>query len=85
MYPKIGTEVRSHGYFSELLLGQVQWVIVGSDAVFSPLWTRWQTRPQKAIVHHVDKRHRSMPSFVIVPHLSTNNENIYTRKADYSS
>lgn len=39
--PKISTDVNLHGYFSELFLGQIQWVIVGSDAVFSPLWPWW--------------------------------------------
>lgn len=68
--------MNSHGYFSELFLGQIQWVIVGSDAVFSPLRPRGQTRSQKAVVHHVDERHHRMPSFVIVPHLSTSIETI---------
>lgn len=77
--PKISTGVNSHGYFSELFLGQIQWVIVGSDAVFSPLWPWWQIRSQKAVIHHVNKRHHSMPSLVIVPHLSTQkNQKIFT-------
>lgn len=69
--PKISTDVNSHGYFSELFLGQIQWVIVGSDAMSSPLWPWWQICSQKAVIHHVNKRHHGMPSFVIVPHLST--------------
>lgn len=72
--PKISPAVNSHGDFSELFLGQIQWVVVGSDTVFSPLWPRWQIRSQKAVIHHVNKRHHSMPSFVIVPHLSTEND-----------
>lgn len=72
--PKISPAVNSHGYFSELFLGQIQWVVVGSDTVFSPLWPRWQIRSQKAVIHYVNKRHHSMPSFVIVPHLSTEND-----------
>lgn len=53
-----------------MLLGEVEWVIVGGDAVSSPLWTRRQARSQQAVVHHVDKRHHGMPAFVIIPHLS---------------
>lgn len=69
--PNISTDVTSHGDFSELFLGQVQWVVVGSDAVFSPLRPWWQICSQEAVIHHVNKRHHGMPSFVIVPHLST--------------
>lgn len=49
------TTVNLHSHLSELLLGEVERVIVSSDAVFPPLWTWWDARSQQAVVHHIDK------------------------------
>ncbi|TNN64375.1 hypothetical protein EYF80_025416 [Liparis tanakae] len=55
----------------QLLLGEVERVIGGSDAELGGVLVGLQTRAQDAVVHHVEERADAVPAFVVEPDLET--------------
>lgn len=53
----------------QLLLGEIEWVIVGSDAKLCGVLAGWQACPQDAVVHHVKERTNAVPTLVVKPDL----------------
>lgn len=51
------------------MLGEVEWVVEGSDAVSTWVFVLLQVGPKDGIVHHVQEGGNGMPAFVVEPHL----------------
>lgn len=60
----------SQCHLRQLLLGQVQWVVVGTDAKPFGVFASLQTRPHYPVVHDVDERANTVPAFVVEPNLN---------------
>lgn len=59
----------SQRHLGQLLLGEVERVIVGGDAKLCRVVAALQTRPQDAVVHHVEERADAVPALVVEPDL----------------
>lgn len=59
----------SQSDLGQLLLGQVQRVVEGADAVRAGVRPRGQVRPEDGVVHHVDEGADAVPAFVVEPDL----------------
>lgn len=56
-------------YFRELLLGEVEWVIEGSDPISTGVFTLLEVGPKDGIVDHIQEGCNGMPPLVVKPHL----------------
>ena len=54
----------------ELLLGEVQRVAGGGDAVVARALARRQVAPQDGVVGHAEEGHQAVPRLVVEPHLT---------------
>lgn len=70
----------SHCYLSQLLFGEVEWVVVGRYAIAASLSSSWKAGAEKPIVHNVHKGHHGVPALVVEPHLDEGN-NMFTVSA----
>lgn len=61
--------VHSQGHLRQLLLGQVQRVVEGHDAVVAGVCTRRQVSSQDGVVHHVHEGRDAVPALVVEPDL----------------
>lgn len=61
--------VYSQRHLGQLLLGEVQRVVEGSDAVHAGVLPLRQVGPQDAVVHHIDEGADAVPALVVEPHL----------------
>lgn len=59
----------SQCHLRQLLLGEVERVIVGTDAERFGVFTSLQACPQDPVVHHVEERADTVPAFVVEPNL----------------
>lgn len=59
-----------HGDFRQLLLGEVQRVVDGSDSKLCSFGAWRQEGSQDGVIGHVHEGHHGVPAFVVVPHLS---------------
>lgn len=55
----------------QLLLGQVQGVVEGPDAVLAGVGPRGQVGSQDAVIDHVDEGADAVPAFIVEPDLRT--------------
>lgn len=53
----------------QLFLGEVERMIVSSNAKLWGVFVGWQTCPQDAIVHHIKERADAVPTLVVEPDL----------------
>lgn len=58
-----------HGNLGELLLGQVQGLADDGDAILLRVPAPGQAASQDSVVRHVEEADRSVPAFVVKPHL----------------
>lgn len=58
-----------HCDLRELLFGEVERVVDGSDSVFSQVGTFGQVGPEDGVVGHVHEGNHGVPALVVVPHL----------------
>lgn len=72
MYPRraVGC-VYSQRHLRQLLLGQVQRVVEGPDAVLAGVRAAGQVGPEDGVVHDVDECSNAVPAFVVEPDLRT--------------
>lgn len=59
----------SQSDLGQLLLGQVQRVVEGADAVLAGVSSLRQVCPKDGVVHHVDEGADAVPAFVVKPDL----------------
>lgn len=59
----------SQRHLGQLLLGEVEGMVVGGDAKLCWVVAALQTRPQDAVVHHVEERADAVPALVVEPDL----------------
>ena len=53
----------------QLLLGEVEWVVEGTDAVLAGVLAGGQAGAQDSVVHHVQERPDAVPPLVVEPDL----------------
>lgn len=58
-------------HLRQLLLGQVQRVVEGPDAVLAGVGAARQVGPEDGVVHDVDECSDAVPAFVVEPDLRT--------------
>lgn len=66
--------MHSQSHLAQLLLGQVQRVVEGSDPEELRVSTGGQVGPQDPVVHHVDERPDAVPALIIEPDLREDKE-----------
>lgn len=59
----------SQRHLRQLLLGEVERVVVGTDAERFGVFASLQACPQDPVVHHVEERADTVPAFVVKPNL----------------
>lgn len=69
--PAIG---HSHSDLRELLFGQVQRMVDGSDSIFVQVSSFGQVCTEDGVVGHVHERDHGMPALIVVPHLCGDSE-----------
>ena len=60
----------SHGDLGQLLLGEVERVVDGGDAVLHRVGGGRQEGPEDGVVGHVHEGRHGVPALVVVPHLT---------------
>lgn len=63
--------VYSQRHLRQLLLGQVQRVVEGPDAVLAGVGAAGKVGPEDGVVHDVDECSDAVPAFVVEPDLRT--------------
>lgn len=53
----------------QLLLGEVEWVVEGTDAILAGVLAGGQAGAQDSVVHHVQERTDAVPPLVVEPDL----------------